>query len=189
MTTRGTAAEAQDGVGAKVKKSAQRAGKAAGKQADAMRVRAESTVATANRIITEHPIAAAAAAVVIGAAASYLFPRTARSIGKVAPALAASVARAVMDAAQAAQDAMPERETITKPVGAAADKVTRAARQAPDAVKSAARSGIDAARSGMDAARDAVSRTGLADQASALLDRASEGAAKAATRIRNSVGS
>lgn len=75
---------------------ARAAGAGAGQKIDAAKVQASKAVDHANRLITEHPVAATAAAAAAGALAAWLFPKTTRRVRKVA----GKAGRAARDAAK-----------------------------------------------------------------------------------------
>jgi ElaB/YqjD/DUF883 family membrane-anchored ribosome-binding protein len=63
------------------------------------RITTSKVVNEANRIITEHPVAATAAAVAIGAIAAYFFPHTTSTIRKAAPRIAKGITNNLREAA------------------------------------------------------------------------------------------
>ena len=77
-------------AGTRVKEAGAKAGE---KIADA-RGKADDLAATTNRIVTEHPMAAIAAAAAFGAFAAYMMPRSAKAVKAAAPALGGLAANA-----------------------------------------------------------------------------------------------
>lgn len=136
----------------------------------------------ANRLITEHPVAATAAAVMVGATLAWLFPKSSRAVVKQAPKIASKLSRTIADAQKATKAALPV-DDVVKPVVAAASTLSKAARSAPEAALRSARAQIETLR---DKATDAISHSDLADQAANLLERVGDGATKWAERVKSS---
>jgi len=90
--------------------------KAGEKIADA-RDKAGKAVDNTNRIITEHPLASIAAAVAVGALASYLFPRSAKSLRAAGPKIAAKAASAKREASGIAQAGLENARDLASSVG------------------------------------------------------------------------
>ncbi|MEO8723893.1 MAG: hypothetical protein ABI395_10305 [Sphingobium sp.] len=149
------------------------------------RLQAGRAVNTANRLITEHPVAATAAAVAVGVTLAWLFPKSSRKIKSEAPKWLDTVTRTVAGAQMAALAVLPVEE-MTKPLAGVADSVGDAARKAPKAALDTARSGVVSLR---NAASDALERSGLTDQTSTLIERAGESAHKVIDQVRNAAAS
>lgn len=145
------------------------------------RLQAGKAADVANRLITEHPVAATAAAVVVGATLAWLFPKSSRAVAQQAPKIASKVSRTIADAQKATKAALPV-DDVVKPVVAAATTLGKAARNAPEAALRSARAQIDTLR---EKAADALSHSDLADQAANLLERVGDGATKWAERVKN----
>ncbi|MBB6122464.1 hypothetical protein [Sphingobium subterraneum] len=145
---------------------------------DHARIEAGKAVNNANRLITEHPLAATAAAVAVGALFAYAFPRSARTLRNAAPRLLDAVATRAREAQDAAKSALPIAE-----VASLAEAAADAARKAPAAIIEAVKDGADIAR---ETANDVLvgPAAEVRDQASELASRASKGAAGAVTRLR-----
>lgn len=148
-----------------------------GARAKAARVEAEKGVDRANQIITEHPLAAAAAAVVVGALAAYLFPKTSRALRKAAPKVVNAAVSAGREARDLAKSKLPVEEA-----GQAIEQLSEAARKANAATADMAKAGLDHARA---VAVEAARRTEIEAHAQKLLDAASEAASKIIGKVRN----
>ena len=82
-----------------------------------VRDRTQRVAARANEIVQEHPIAAVAGAVAVGAVVAWMFPKS-RRVMKALPALAATAGSRVVEAALAARDAAADSaETIRSSAG------------------------------------------------------------------------
>ena len=138
--------------------------KNAAESIEGARAQTGRAIGEANRIVTEHPIAAAAAAVAAGAVAAWLFPRSTRRVKKFAPVVAQAVVGAMRDAARTAKEALPDADDISSATASAG----RAAEKASDIATKAAKSGMGK----------------ILDQAAVLLEKAGDGASRAATRAR-----
>ena len=143
--------------------------KASEKLADA-RSKADEAIVGANRIVAEHPLAAVAAAVTVGAVAAYLFPKTARRVRAAAP-VAGGMARHV-----------PPSLLAMVP------KLASVALAARKQAKSAAQTGIEKASAGIEVASETLSD--VSHQVEAAIDKsgirkkASTAASKIASRVR-----
>jgi len=152
------------GAGETLDKAKEQAGKAAGQ---------------ANRIITEHPLAAAAAAVAVGATLAYIFPKSSKKLRSGAPKLltaATTLGQGLIEQAKGkAKAPAEEAESLLGKIG-------DAARSAPGTAAGAARAGLESARS---FAAETAKKVDLEEKASKLLEAASEVATKMAARVRD----
>lgn len=115
----------------------------ASQQVDSAKLHAGKAVDHANRLITEHPFAATAAAVAAGAVAAWLFPKTARKLKNATPRLIDAASETGRDSLAAA------RKGIKLPIegaGQLASSVGDAARKTPEALSGAAKAALDHAR-------------------------------------------
>lgn len=167
--------------------SAYEAGSSAGEKLEKAKEQASEAASRANRVITEHPLAAAAAAVAIGATLAYMFPRTRRTSRASTSRLLTAASAVGQKAKQVLADhakAPPVQEG-----GHLLEKIGDAARKAPTNMAEAARSGVESARSGLENARSFAAETArkaeLEEKAGRLLDAASEVASKLASRMRD----
>ncbi len=158
----------------------------AGETFDKVKEQAGKAAGQANRIITEHPLAAAAAAVAVGATLAYIFPKSSKKLRNGAPKLLAAASAAGQTLAEQA------KSTIKAPVAGAdtlLEKIGGAARKAPGSAADIARSGLESARSGIETARnfaaDTAKKADLEEKAGKLLEAASEVATKMASRVRD----
>jgi ElaB/YqjD/DUF883 family membrane-anchored ribosome-binding protein len=121
---------------------------------------------TANRLVNEHPLAATAAAVAVGAAVAMLFPRVRRAAGaalKATPATAEKAGTRALTAARSIGTAIAESDLLAAALAKAED----------------------AASVAREKAAEAASATGsrAAEVASATAEKASEAAARAREAI------
>lgn len=168
----------------RVGERARAAGSGAGETLGKAREQAGRAAGHANRIITEHPLAAAAAAVAVGAMAAYMFPKSSRKLRAAAPKLlsAAAVAGQKVTRTLAEQAKSKAQLPVEEAGHHLLEKFGDAARKAPGNAVDAARSGLETARAfAMEAARKAE----LEERAGKLLDAASEAASKMASRVRD----
>ena len=159
-------------------KAARTQTKRAAEGLDHARLEAGKAVNNANRLITEHPLAATAAAVAVGALFAYAFPRSARTLRSAAPRLLDVVATKAREAQDAAKSALPIAE-----VASLAEAAADAARKAPGAILDAVKDGAELAR---ETAHDVIvtPAAGVRDQAADLANKAGKGAAGAVSRLR-----
>lgn len=167
----------------RVGERARAAGSGAGETLGKAREQAGRAAGHANRIITEHPLAAAAAAVAVGAMAAYMFPKSNRKLHAAAPKLLSAVAAAGQKVTQTlAEQAKSKAQLPVEETGHLLEKFGDAARKAPGNAVDAARTGLETARAfAVEAARKAE----LEERAGKLLDAASEAASKMASRVRD----
>lgn len=184
-------------AGASLRNGAERVGERAraasagtGENLDKVKERARQTAGEANRIVAEHPLAAAAAAVAFGALIAYTFPRGSRRIRSAAPKLLA-VAGTVGNKARQTLIEQTQQGKAKLPVEEAEhflEKIGDAARKAPANAAEAARSGLESARSGLENARsfaaETAKRAEIEERAGKFLDAAADIAAKMATKVR-----
>ena len=170
--------------------SAREAGASASEKMEKAKEQASKAAGQTNRILTEHPLAAAAAAVAIGATLAYMFPLTRRTSRAATSRLLTAASAVGQKARQALAD--QAKATPSQPVqesGHLLEKIGDAARKAPTNMAEAARSGMESARSGLESARSFAAETArkaeLDEKAGKLLDAASEVASKLASRMRD----
>jgi hypothetical protein len=139
--------------------------KASEKLADA-RTKADEAIVEANRIVAEHPLAAIAAAVTVGAVAAYLFPKTARHV----------------------RAAAPKASGIAPTLLAVMPKLASVALAAKQQAKTAAQTGIEKASAGIEVATETLSEAGHQVEAaidkSGIRKKATNAASKIASRVR-----
>jgi len=183
------AAGLRDGA-ERVGERARAAGSEAGETLGKAREQAGKAAGQANRIITEHPLAAAAAAVAVGAVVAYMFPKSSRKLRTAAPKLLGAAAAAGQKVTQTlAEQAKSKAHLPVEETGHLLEKFGDAARKAPGSAVEAARTGLETARSGIETARafavEAARKAELEERAGKLLDAASEAASKMASKVRD----
>ncbi|MGE4430205.1 MAG: hypothetical protein AB7E05_05610 [Sphingobium sp.] len=177
----------------RVSERARAASAGTGENLEKAKERARKTAGEANRIVTEHPLAAAAAAVAIGAVIAYAFPRGSRKMRSAAPKLLAAAGTASHKARKSLthqaktklKGPADETEHFFDKIG---DKIGDAARKAPASAADAARSGLESARSGLENARNFATETArradIEERAGKFLDAAADIASKVAVKVR-----
>lgn len=147
-------------------RQARSATRKAGDTVSDVRLKAGKAADEANRIITEHPLAAAAGAVILGAALAYLFPRSARAVRAAAPKVAGTLLTIAREAQQAARENLPVEQAseLASRAGDAGRKVPHAIRESVSALP--------------------ANVAHLGEQAAELAQRAGAEAGKAASRVR-----
>lgn len=191
------AGETVKNAGASLKNGAERIGERAraasagtGENLEKAKERARKTANEANRIVAEHPLAAAAAAVAVGALVAYAFPRGSRNIRAAAPKLLAAAGTVSQKARQSLTEQATARAATSAEEGEHLfEKISGAARKAPASAAEAARSGLENARTGLENARNFAAETAkraeIEERAGKFLDAATDIAAKLVTKMRD----
>lgn len=140
------------------------------------KIEASKGIDTANRIITEHPLAAVAAGVAAGALAAYLFPKTTKAVRKAAPKVINAAASASREARDAAKTALPLAQAEQ-----ALEQLANAAKKANAATVDIAKAGLNNAKAiAVDVARKAE----IEGPAQRVLDAAATTAGKIISKAR-----
>ena len=140
-------------------------GKASEAYGDA-RDRTQRAAARANEIVQEHPIAAVAGAVAVGAVVAWMFPKSRRAM-KALPGLASTAGARFLEAAVAARAAAADQAEAMK--NSATKAFDRASDTAGD-LMAGARDAAAVARDKAASAKDDVAASDLSAKASGLAD-------------------
>ncbi|BBD97986.1 hypothetical protein SAMIE_1014870 [Sphingobium amiense] len=156
------AGKARDGASDLIATGRDRASEAYGDARD----RTQRVATRANEIVQEHPIAAVAGAVAVGAVVAWMFPKSRRAM-KALPGLASTAGARILEAAVAARTvAADQAETVKH---GAAKVLDRAGDTAGDLVATA-KDAAAVARDRAAAAKDSVAASDLSTKASRLAD-------------------
>ncbi|EXS71835.1 hypothetical protein [Sphingobium sp. Ant17] len=152
---RETTAKAREGAGELVQTGRDKAGMAYGDARD----KTQRVATRANQIVQDHPVAAVAGAIAVGAVVAWMFPKS-RAMMKALPGLAVTAGSRVAEAAVAARVAAAEGAETVK------TNAAHALHNAGDAASHALHSATDAAAH----ARDNLASADLSAKASKLAD-------------------
>ncbi len=176
-----------------IKKGASQAGKRAraaradaGQKIDSARIQASKAVDHANRLITEHPVAATAAAAAAGALAAWLFPKTARKVRSAAPRLLGAARTEAKAPTEETKATAGEAVQLIDKIGEELAGVARTTLENVRVMAAEAAKNAEAeARTGLDAARTIATETAerVGKEARAGLEAAQHVASGAARRV------
>jgi len=159
---RDSAGKARDGASDLIATGRDKASEAYGGARD----RTQRVATRANEIVQEHPIAAVAGAVAVGAVVAWMFPKS-RRVMKALPGLASTAGARFLEAAATARAAAADQAETVK--HGAAKALDRAGDTAGDFVASA-KDAAAVARDRAAAAKDSVAASDLPTRASRLAD-------------------
>jgi ElaB/YqjD/DUF883 family membrane-anchored ribosome-binding protein len=154
--------------------------KAAGETYAAARDGSYRAATAANRLITEHPLATAAAAVAVGALVAALFPKG-RAMFRAAPGVASAIGTKALAAAKSARDSVEHSELADTILSRAGEAASAARARVIDATSHARLALADAhipatvkarANEAAEAALEAIERARLSERASKLASAA-----------------
>lgn len=142
------------------------------KQADKMGGKISNTADHANRLVTEHPLAAVAAAVAVGALAAHFLPRASRNARLKAAGIIGSAARSGRKVRDVTTSALP------------LDEAEKAIEQLAEATRKANNAATDLAGAGYEGARTLAANAGVTKASVGVhAGRVIDGTSSATSRI------